>query len=331
MNQYLKKMKWILVGTMALVGVSGLAGLVALWGPGGFLSSGPNSEDLTIIIEKGSLPQTAQKLHDIGAVEHPWLFMLGAVASGKASQIKAGEYLIPAGARPGDILNILCSGKVIVHKVTIPEGYTVKQIVDLLNELPHLTGEVVELPKEGELLPDTYSYVHGDHRAVIIKRMKAAMDETLQEVWKKRREDLPIKTPEEALILASIVEKETGKASERPRIAGVFCRRLQLDMKLESDPTVIYALTLGEGSLKRSLTKKDLRYESPYNTYFAKGLPPTPIACPGRKALEAVVKPMKTKELFFVADGTGGHNFSTNYTDHSAHVNTWRQIRDAKK
>lgn len=317
---------------MPLIGMTGLASLFALWGPGGLLTDGTVTQNKEVVIEKGTgLIQVSQNLANEGVIDHPWLFMADAVLSGRASKIKAGEYEIPAGAPPESVLKILCEGKVVVHRLTIPEGFTVQQVVELLNKEKHLKGEIKDIPKEGSLLPETYSFVRGDDRAILLKRMKTAMESALKEIWEKREGDCLLKTPEEALILASIVEKETGKAKERPEIAGVFINRLQKDMKLQSDPTAAYAVTEGKKPLKRRITKKDLRIESPINTYHVEGLPPQPIACPGKKALEAVVRPQKTKNLFFVANGYGGHNFSRTNAEHERHVSTWRRFSARKK
>lgn len=325
---YIRKFILRFVGVlMPIIGITGLASLFALWAPGGLLTEGPAIEDKTIIIKKGTgLLTIAEELATKHVINYPWLFVAGTFLSGNSSKVKAGEYLIPAGASPENILKILCSGKVVVHQITIPPGLTVQQVVDLLNKNPNLAGEIKEIPKEGTVLPDTYNFIHDDTREGLIKRMKAAMDQALQEIWGKRADNLPFNTPEEALILASIIEKETGKANERAKISGVFVNRLEKDMKLQSDPTAAYAVTEGKKSLKRRLTRKDLRFESPINTYHVEGLPPTPIACPGKKALEAAVRPQKTNHLFFVANGAGGHNFSTNYRDHSRHVETWRGL-----
>jgi len=311
-----------------VLGLTSVGGLFLLWGPGGILSWGPHSEDATVLIEKGStLSTTAHELAQRGTLLYPWSFMAAVLLSGNKGALKAGEYLIPAHARPLDIVRILVSGKVIVHQVTIPEGMTVSQIVGVVKDLPHLVGEVIRIPEEGTLLPETYRYVYGDSREKIMSHMRRAMKSALEQVWESRKEESPIKTPEELVILASIVEKETGIATERPQVAAVFLNRLKRGMKLQSDPTVIYGITLGEKPLGRLLTFNDLKHESAYNTYLIPALPPKPIACPGRKSLEAVMKPAPTEDYYFVADGTGGHAFSPTYGQHLENIKEWRKVQ----
>lgn len=305
-----------------------MGGVFLLWAPGGILAPGRYAQDMTVVIEKGSnLKKTAQILVKEGAVLHPWGFIAAVLLSGNRGALKAGEYLIPAHARPLDIVRILASGKVVVHQVTIPEGLRVTEIMDLIKGIPQLTGEIIRVPEEGSLLPETYSYVLGDSREKIISQMRQSMTRTLEEVWKDRQKDAPLKNAQDLLILASIVEKETGVAEERPRVAAVFLNRLKKGMKLQSDPTVIYGLTLGEKPLGRLLTLADLKHSSVYNTYVIPALPPKPIACPGRKALEAVVNPAKTKEYYFVANGKGGHAFSATYGEHVENVKEWRKVQ----
>jgi UPF0755 protein len=311
-----------------VLSLSSMGGLFLFWGPGGILSSGPHFKDTTIIIEKGStLSATADLLAQKGTLLYPWSFMAGVLLSGNKGALKAGEYLIPAYARPLDIVRILASGKVMVHQVTIPEGMSVSQIIDIIKLLPHLVGEVIQIPEEGALLPETYRYVHGDSREKIISHMRRAMKLALAQVWESRKEGLPIRSPEELLILASIVEKETGVPAERPQVAAVFLNRLKKGMKLQSDPTVIYGITLGEKPLGRLLNFKDLKHGSAYNTYLIPALPPKPIACPGRKSLEAVVAPAVANYYYFVADGTGGHAFSPTYSQHIENVKEWRKVQ----
>jgi UPF0755 protein len=217
----------------------------------------------------------------------------------------------------------------MVHKFTVPEGYRMSQIMELLRRIPILTGKVQTQLEEGVLLPETYTYRYGDTRQSIVDQMQRAMILFMEQQWQSRSVDQAvIQSPQEAIILASIVEKETGIASERPLIAGVFVNRLRMGMRLQSDPTVVYALTRGQQELERPLTLKDLTYASPYNTYVIAALPPCPIACPGKEALLAVLHPQATDALYFVADGTGGHVFSRNYREHTKHVATWRRIQN---
>jgi UPF0755 protein len=313
---------------LSVLTLSSMGGVLLFWGPGGILSQGPHSEDVTVIIEKGStLSVTAHLLAQKGTLLYPWSFVTSVLLSGNRGALKAGEYLIPAHASPLDIVRMLVSGKIVTHQVTIPEGMTVAQIIDIIKVLPHLVGEVACIPEEGTLLPETYRYAHGDSREKVMAQMRRSMKLALEEVWKKKKKELPIKTPEELLVLASIVEKETGVPTERSQVAAVFLNRLKKGMKLQSDPTVIYGITLGGKPLGRLLTLNDLKHESAYNTYLIPALPPKPIACPGRKSLEAIVEPAITGDYYFVANGTGGHTFSPTYSQHLENVREWRKVQ----
>lgn len=297
------------------------------YGPGGILQSVNLEEDTAIVIDKGSSTEAIiDLLLKHGVIQNKYAFYAAVLLSGEKGHLRAGEFLIPAHASMWDLIKILCCGSVIVHTFTIPEGTTVADVVRRLRELPNLQGEIERLPKEGSLLPETYTYVYGEERQSMLHRMEKAMKLAVNDLWQERQEGLPIRSPEEVLVLASIVEKETGVARERSRIAGVFINRLRIGMKLQSDPTVIYGLTLGKSKLGRSITRSDLKSETVYNTYVVDGLPPLPIACPGKEAIKAVLNPIKTKELFFVANGRGGHNFSVTYGQHNSYVNQWRQI-----
>ncbi|MEM9989465.1 MAG: endolytic transglycosylase MltG, partial [Pseudomonadota bacterium] len=271
------------------------------------------------------LDRVGSKLKDMGAVEDPRLFKIAARIDDLAPSLQAGEFEIPANASVNEIVRLLKESKPLLRFVTIPEGLTTRQIIARLKEAPMLVGEVTIELKEGDLLPETYSYQRGDNRDSIIERMKEAHDDVLAVLWETRAEGLPLDTPEEAVILASIVEKETGIAAERPRVAGVFINRLNKGMRLQSDPTILYGLTGGE-PLGRGIRLSELRKETPYNTYVIRGLPPTPIANPGRDALAAVLNPLETNDLYFVADGTGGHVFATNLAQHNRNVAKWRRI-----
>lgn len=224
----------------------------------------------------------------------------------------------------------LVEGDTVVRKVTVPEGLTSTEIVALINEAEGLSGEIESVPPEGSLLPETFHFTYGDPRNALIERMQADMKRLLDGLWEGRAEDLPISTPEEAVILASIIEKETAVAGERPQVASVFVNRLNRGMPLQSDPTVVYALTDGEGPLGRPLTRQDWKVDSPYNTYANSGLPPGPIANPGRESLEAALQPAETEFLYFVADGSGGHAFAKTLAEHNRNVAKWRRIRDAE-
>ncbi len=242
--------------------------------------------------------------------------------------LKAGEYEIKARSSMQDVMQLLKSGKSILYSVSLPEGLTVKQMFKRLQDDPILEGELPrELPAEGSLRPDTYKFSRGTKRAEIVEQMKNAQTALVAQIWSRRDSDLPVQTVEEFVTLASIVEKETGRADERSRVASVFINRLEKGMRIQSDPTVIYGIFGGDGKpADRPILKSDLDKQTPYNTYIIKGLPPTPIANPGRAALEAVANPSRTEELYFVADGTGGHVFATSLDEHNANVRRWRKI-----
>jgi UPF0755 protein len=271
------------------------------------------------------LNQAARILQERGVIKSGLIFRAGVMYNRKAAALKAGEYEIPSGASPHEIMTILIDGKSIVYKLTLAEGLTSAMIVDLVRKDPTLTGEIAEIPPEGSLLPETYIFNRGETRASLIKRMRDDHARVVDELWAGRAQNLPIATKEEAVILASIVEKETGVASERPRVASVFVNRLRKGMKLQSDPTIIYGITKGV-PLGRGIRQSELQGATPYNTYVIMGLPPTPIANPGRESLAAVMNPAQTEDLYFVADGTGGHAFATTLAEHERNVKNWREI-----
>jgi UPF0755 protein len=261
-----------------------------------------------------------------GVIDQPLLFVGAATLLRVSNDLKAGEYLFERQASVRDVLDTLVEGRAILHQVTIPEGLTSEQIVQKLLETDLLTGTVGDVPKEGTLLPESYKVSRGTTRDQVLGRMAAAQKRLLQEVWERRAPDLPIKSPEELVALASIIEKETGKADERTRVAGVFINRLARRMRLESDPTIIYGLVGGKGTLGRPLSRADKAQLTPYNTYVIFGLPPGPIANPGRASLEAAANPSRTRELYFVADGSGGHVFAETYEQHLKNVARWRDV-----
>jgi UPF0755 protein len=246
---------------------------------------------------------------------------------GSAHDLKAGEFAFPAAVSMRGALEILDRGETVARWLTVAEGLTSSEVVALVAAAEGLSGEPGPVPLEGSLLPETYHYSRDDDRAALIGRMQSDMQAVLAELWPKRAEGLPIKTPEEAVILASIVEKETGVAEERPLVASVFVNRLKRGMRLQSDPTVVYGITLGKAPLGRQLIFRDLDTPTPYNTYTNGGLPPGPIANPGRAALEAVLNPAETRYLYFVADGTGGHAFAKTLQEHNNNVAKWRKIQ----
>ncbi len=317
-------------------------GLAVCLGAGLWFNHAYNSvrampEARTMLIAPGSaVNKIAADLYAEGIIGSPLAFKLGAryhqILHPERSALKAGEYELPAAAATRDVLRILRAGDALQRRITIPEGLMAIEIVDLLNKAEGLTGEITEIPPEGSMLPETYHYTRGTNRNDIIARMQKAMNATLQELWEKRAADLPFSTIEEAVVMASIVEKETAITAERQRVSGVFANRLRKGMKLQTDPTVIYALTEGKTRLNRPLRRNDLsQAKSPYNTYYVAGLPPGPIANPGYASLEAALNPEAHQYLYFVADGSGGHAFAESYVQHSRNVHQWRKIQHAQK
>jgi UPF0755 protein len=314
--------------TVAAVG----AGALYSWAHQRFTGPGPLDDRKTLVIERGAgLEAIARQLTDAGVIRSPLIFRLGARATGQATRLKAGEYAFPAGVSPQRALRIVVSGKTIARSLTIPEGLTSHEVVALIRQAPALEGKIAKVPPEGALLPETYHYERGDSRAELLARMAQSMDRALAELWPERADDLPYDTKNAAVTLASIVEKETAVPDERALVAGVFVNRLERGMRLQSDPTVSYALTQGEEELGRPLTRADWEVEHPYNTYRISGLPPGPIANPGRAALEAAINPADTDYLYFVADGSGGHAFAKTLREHNRNVAEWRKVRDEDK
>jgi UPF0755 protein len=295
-----------------------------------FQSPGPQADngatETVVNLPRGTgLNRIAETLEEQGVIGNSLIFRAGVMYFGKASALKAGEYAIPSGASPQRVMEILIEGKAIVYKLTLPEGLTTAMALDLVSKHVSLQGEVTRMPAEGALLPETYIFNRGMSRDALIERMEKDHAAVIDELWEKRAPNLPISTKEEAVILASIVEKETGVAHERPRVASVFVNRLRKGMKLQSDPTIIYGLTKGV-PLGRGIRQSELDKATPYNTYVINGLPPTPIANPGREAIAAVLNPAESDDLFFVADGTGGHVFASTLAEHDKNVQNWRQI-----
>ena len=301
-----------------------------------FESAGPLPVSRVVAIPKGEgRIEIATRLERQGIISNRWTFiasyLLRNALSDSPVELKAGEYEIKKHASMADVLNTLVRGKGILLKLTIPEGLTSQQIVERVRGEPDLDGEITDIPQEGSLLPDTYRFSKGMARQELLERMQVEMQRYLALAWANRQADLPLKSPQEAIIFASIVEKETGRPDERSRVAGVFMNRLRTGMRLQSDPTVIYGIAGGQGRLGRPITRADLRQQSAHNTYQIKGLPPTPICNPGRSAIDAALKPAETKELYFVADGSGGHAFSTTLTQHNAAVSNWRKVERGRR
>ena len=283
---------------------------------------GPLQDDKVV-----NIPQRAGKrdIADVLAREgvidvNPWIFIGGVYALKASSDLKPGEYAFQKNASLRDVIGVIVEGKVVQHGVTIPEGLTSEQIVSRLSDNEIFTGSVREIPREGTLLPETYKFPRGTSRDQVIQRMQQAQKRVLAEIWERRSPDLPVRTPEQLVTLASIVEKETGKPDERSRVAAVFVNRLRQRIKLKSDPTIIYGLVGGKGTLGRPIKRSEITQPSPYNTYVIEGLPPGPISNPGRASLEATANPARTRDLYFVADGTGGHAFTETYDLHQKNV-----------
>ncbi len=292
---------------------------------------GPATETIIVWLPPGTgTGGIARELNLRGAISDRWMLRIAALLSGERRHLKAGEYAVPARASMADILTMLRDGRVIEHKITLPEGLSSAQAMAIIENDRTLAGSLPPMPTEGALLPETYTFVRGATRAQIVERMEASARALLADQWTNRAADIVVSTPQQALVLASIVEKETGVVSERARVAAVFMNRLRMGMKLQSDPTTIYAITKGKHPLGRELTGKDLALASPYNTYVAPGLPPAPICNPGKASIEAVMHPARTKELYFVADGTGGHAFSETLEGHNQNVSLWRALKKSR-
>jgi UPF0755 protein len=312
--------------TLLVLGLVLLLGVV-IWGQTQFREEGPLREPAVVEVERGAgLVTIARVLEEAGAIENPTVFRIGARYTGLDQGLRFGEYEIPPGASMEEILLLLNRGSNVFRRFTVPEGWTSWQVVDALNAREDLVGEIAEVPPEGSLAPATYDLSRGMDRNAVLERMAARQAQLLAQAWENRAPDLPLSSPDELLILASIVEKETGVAEERATVAAVFVNRLRRGMRLQTDPTVIYGITRGEGSLGRGLTRVELNEPTPWNTYAIDGLPPTPIANPGRAAIEAAANPPESDYYYFVADGTGGHAFARTLEEHNRNVRVWRQI-----
>jgi UPF0755 protein len=316
---------------LAIMAASGLATLAlalmifGLWGLWVFSAPGPSGHPTMVVLRHGaSLPEIAAQLEDQQVVRSASVFVAAAQISGTARRLKAGEYDFKAHASIADVLGDIRQGRIVRHFVTVPEGRTSQQAVDILMANPVLTGSVAA-PPEGALLPETYEVQRGEDRAAVMQRMINARDKLLAQLWPKRRPGLPFKTVDEAMTMASIVEKETSVAAERPHVAAVYINRLRKGMRLEADPTIVYGLTRGV-PLGHGIRQSELYTVTPYNTYLVSGLPPTPICNPGRAAIAATLDPIASDDLFFVATGNGGHVFSSTYEQHAKNVAQWRGV-----
>ncbi|HVF94725.1 MAG TPA: endolytic transglycosylase MltG [Sphingomonas sp.] len=310
--------------------VLGLIALVAaLMIARGWSGEGPAKQPLSVQIAEGSsLASAATELEKAGAIASARRFRLYARVFGSGEPIKTGEYRIPAGASPSDILTMLQAGKVLQRMVVVPEGYPAIMVRDALLKADGLAGAVPEIA-EGSVLPDSYAFQRGDTRAALVGRMQKAMRDYLAGAWAKRKQGIAVATPREAIVLASVVEKETGKPAERRTVAAVYSNRLRIGMPLQADPTVIYPITKGR-PLGRRILRSELTAKNGYNTYAERGLPAGPIANPGRASIDAVLDPASSKALYFVADGTGGHVFADTLDQHNANVKKWYAIRKAR-
>jgi len=320
-----------------------VAGVVALVGFFAFSAeanrAGPAAEDTAFVVERGgSVNSIARELERAGLIRNARLFRIAHLAYANDSTLQAGEYRIPARASLRDVVMMMADGRALQHAITFPEGVTIAAVMRILEQSEVLTGDLPATPPEGSILPETYHVQRGMTRAALLQQMRDAHDAALAEVWAQRQPNLPVSTPEQLVILASIVERETGVAAERPMVAGVFVNRLRIPMRLQSDPTIIYGVCqryadrCRDGRLvnaqgqRRVIRRSEIDMRTPYNTYQIDGLPPTPISNPGREALEATANPADTNALYFVADGAGGHVFTPSLREHEANVARYREI-----
>jgi len=304
-----------------------VVGTAVVLGKQRFDTRGPLAEDKIVNIPRGlGIRDIADLLVREGVIDQPWTFVGGVIVLKARDELKFGEYQFPKQASLHDVISTIVEGKVVLHQISVPEGLTSEQIVQRLLDMDILNGNIREVPREGSLLPESYKFTRGTPREQVIQRMQQGQRRVLQEIWDHRMADLPLKSPEQLVTLASIIEKETSRPEERTRVAAVFVNRLKQKIKLQSDPTIIYGLVGGKGTLGRPIMESEIRQPTPYNTYVIEGLPPGPIANPGRASLEAAANPARTKEIFFVADGTGGHAFAENYDQHQKNVERLRAI-----
>lgn len=321
----LTKLKSYIV-PLALLGALFMAALLFF-----VFGAGPHDDTRRVYLERGvSLGGVAARLDNAGALRSSLVFRLYVRLRGDAGRLRAGEFDVPPHASMHEVLDILLRGDVVLHKITFAEGLTSQQIINQMRGEDVLVG-IVDTPAEGTLLPETYAVPRGMTRVALVQKMQQAQTEVINALWPKRQKNLPLKTKQQALILASIVERETGVGSERPLVAAAFINRLKKRMRLQSDPTIIYGIVGGKGKLGRPIRRSEIRRKTPYNTYRINGLPPTPIANAGRASIAAVLNPASSKVLYFVADGTGGHVFAETLAEHNRNVRRWRQIEKQRK
>ena len=314
-------MKNILYKTLAVVFALQIPASYIVWQADNPL---PITEPVVVEMPKGgNITALAKNLQKEGIVKYSLWVRLVSRLHGYDRRLKAGEYQLVAGMSLMDVLDKVSSGKVVLHRLTLPEGLTTAQMLKLIENDNMLSGEITEPVKEGEMLPETYTFHKNASRNDVIRQAKSALQKALEKAWNGRAENLPLNSPDELLTLASIIEKETSVTSERGKIASVFINRLNKGMLLQADPTVIYAITAGKSDLGRSLKRSDLAIDSPYNTYKYAGLPPTPICNAGLQALQAAAHPEDTPYLYFVASGDGDHNFAESLNEHNRNVQSW--------
>lgn len=320
----------ILLTFAVLILLAALMAAASFWGLALYAKApGPLSAPKEIVIEAGTgVRGIAAQLTEQGVLSEPYGFMAIVALRDAAGRMQAGEYAFDAHVSLNDVLEKLRRGDVVRRLVTVPEGRSAYDVVQILNAEAALVGDV-DVPPEGSVLPESYDYRRGMTRAQVLAQMQTAMTKVLDEAWEKRAPNLPYKSKEEALVMASIIEKETGVKAERERVAGVFVNRLRMGMRLQSDPTVVYGITQGREAINRVLYAH-LEVDSPYNTYIYAGLPPTPIANPGKAAILAALNPEAHDYIYFVADGTGGHVFAKTLAEHNANVARWRALNRAR-
>lgn len=325
-------MNWLRYGALGGIALVVVAAAAVGWGISDYFAAGPLTQPKTVVIPKGvSVEEIGDLLASAGILAHPWAFDVEAHATGTANRLKAGEYEFATAISPRGVIELLLSGRVVRHKLTIPEGLTSAEVVALINAAPALAGSVTIPPPEGSILPQTYFYIYGEPRDDLIARMTRAMDKVVAKIWAGRAPDLPFANAQQMVTLASIVERETALPDERARVAGVYIDRLRIDMPLQADPTVIYGLTDGgRKPLGRPLDHDDLLIDTPYNTYEYKGLPPTPICNPGAAALYAAAHPDQRGELYFVANGDGGHRFAKTLAQQDKNIIELREQTQGK-